>query len=88
LTFVKGTSAVSDADTSSGNISKIGVVKEILHVADGAAKSAIGGSARAANAGRSAGETLSAIGTDKVPDGTGFETDGGAELHNGASIGT
>ena len=88
MTFIKSTSAVSDAYTSSGRISKIGVVEEVLDVADDTAKSAVGGSARATDAGRSTGETLIAIRTDKVPDGTGFEADGGAELHDGASIGT
>ena len=88
MAFVKGASAVSDADTSGGGISEVGVVEEVLDVVDGAAESTVGGSAGAANAGRSAGETLGAIGADEVPDGTGFETDGGAKLHDGASIRT
>ena len=88
LAFVKGTSAVSDTDTSGGGIGEVGVVEEVLEVVDGAAESAVGGGAGTANAGRSAGKTLSAVGADEVPDGTGLEADGGAELHDGASIGT
>jgi hypothetical protein len=88
LAFVKGSSAVSDTDTSGGGISKVCVVEEVLKVVDGAAESAVGGGAGAADAGRSTGKTLSAVGADEVPDGTGFEADGGAKLQDGASIGT
>ena len=62
MAFVKGTSAVSDTDTSSGGISEVGVVEEVLDVVDGAAESTVGGGAGAADAGRGAFETLSAIG--------------------------
>jgi hypothetical protein len=45
LAFVKGASAVSDADTSCGCVGEIGVVEEVLGVVDGAAESAVGGRA-------------------------------------------
>jgi hypothetical protein len=86
LTFVKGTSAVSDTDASCGCVGEVGVVEEVLDVVDGAAESAVGGGSCAADARRRAGETLSAVGTDKEANWTRGEADGGAELHDGASI--
>ena len=51
LAFVKGACAVSDADSTCGSVGKVGVIEEVLDVVDGAAESAVGGGARAADAG-------------------------------------
>ena len=86
MTFVKGTSAVSDTDASCGCVGEVSVVEEVLDVVDGAAESAVAGGASTTDAWRRAGETLSAVGTDKEANWTRGEADGGAELHDGASI--
>lgn len=88
FTFVKGASAVGDADSSGGEIVQIGVVEVMFDVVDGATEGAVGGGAFAIDAGRRALETLGAVWTDVEADGTGFEANGGAELHDGAAIGT